>query len=69
MYELADWGRPAPAEWSEPRERIDVRLPPSLVRVLRARARSENVSVSVVVERFVREAMHISPAGHRGFVD
>jgi hypothetical protein len=69
MYELADWGRPAPAEWTEPRERIDVRLTPSLVRVLRSRARSENVSVSVVVERFVREAMHISPAGNRGFVD
>ena len=38
MYELADWGRPAPAEWNEPRERLDLRLPPSLVRVLRARA-------------------------------
>ena len=68
MYELADWGRPAPAEWSEPRERIDVRLPPALVRVLRARARSENVSVSQVVERFVREAMHLTPAG-REFLD
>jgi hypothetical protein len=68
MYELADWGRPAPAEWSEPRERIDVRLPPSLVRVLRARARSENVSVSLVVERFVRAAMHLTPAG-REFLD
>jgi len=69
MYELADWGRPAPAEWTEPRERVDVRLPPSLVRVLRSRARSENVSLSVVVERFVRDAMHISAAGNRGFVD
>ena len=59
MYELADWGRPAPAEWTEPRERLDLRLPPPLVRVLRARARSENVNVSVVVERMVREAMHL----------
>ena len=63
MYELADWGRPAPAEGTEPRERLDLRLPPSLVRVLRARARSENVNVSVVVERMVREAMHLVPAG------
>jgi hypothetical protein len=47
----------------------DVRLPPSLVRVLRSRARSENVSLSVVVERFVRDAMHISPERHREFVD
>jgi hypothetical protein len=63
MYELADWGRPAPAEWTEPRERLDLRLSPSLVRVLRARARSENVNVSVVVERMVREAMHLAPVG------
>ena len=68
MYELADWGRPAPAEWNEPRERLDLRLPPSLVRVLRARARSENVNVSIVVERMLREAMHLVPAG-RGFTD
>ena len=68
MYEIADWGRPAPAEWTEPRERLDLRLPPSLVRVLRARARSENVNVSVVVERMVREAMHLVPTG-RDHVD
>lgn len=68
MYELADWGRPAPAEWNEPRERLDLRLPPSLVRVLRARARSENVNVSIVVERMLREAMHLVPAG-RGYQD
>ena len=68
MYELADWGRPAPAEWSEPRERVDLRLPPALVRVLRARARSENVNVSVVVERMLREAMHLLPTGRR-YVD
>lgn len=68
MYELADWGRPAPAEWNEPRERVDLRLPPSLVRVLRSRARSENVNVSALVERLVREAMHLVPAG-REFLD
>ncbi len=68
MYELADWGRPAPPEWSEPRERIDIRLPENLVRVLRGRARSENVSLSLIIERFVREAMHLLPAG-RQFVD
>ncbi len=63
MYELADWGQPAPAEWSEPRERLDLRLSPSLVRVLRSRARSENQNVSVIVERMLREAMHLVPAG------
>lgn len=68
MYELADWGRPAPADWTEPRERLDLRLPPSLVRVLRARARSENVNVSVVVERMLREAMHLVPA-NRDYLD
>lgn len=68
MYELADWGRPAPAEWAEPRERLDLRLPPSLVRVLRARARSENVNVSVVVERMLRDAMHLTPVS-RQYVD
>jgi hypothetical protein len=67
MYELADWGRPAPAEWTEPRERLDLRLPPSLVRVLRARARSDSVNVSVVVERMLREAMHLVPG--RGYLD
>jgi hypothetical protein len=68
MYELADWGRPAPAEWTEPRERLDLRLPPSLVRVLRARARSENVNVSIVVEHMLREAMHLVPAS-REYID
>lgn len=62
MYELADWGRPAPAEWAEPRERIDVRLPAGLVRVLRSRARAEGVSLSILLERFAREAMHLEPA-------
>ena len=68
MNELADWGRPAPPEWSEPRQHVDIRLPSNLVRVLRSRARTENVSLSIVVERFVREAMHLTPAG-REFVD
>lgn len=68
MYELADWGRPAPAEWAEPRERIDVRLPTGLVRVLRSRARAEGVSLSILLERFAREAMHLEPA-RRGFAD
>ncbi len=68
MYELADWGRPAPPEGSEPRERLDIRLPANLVRVLRSRARSENVSLSLLVERFARAAMHLTPVG-REFVD
>lgn len=63
MYEFSDWGEPAPADWREPRDRIDVRLPAGLIRVLRARARSEGVTVSDLVTRFVREAMHLAPVG------
>lgn len=60
MYELADWGRPVPADWDEPRERIDVRLPLTLVRLLRSRARAEGVSMSVLLERYARDAMHLA---------
>lgn len=68
MYELADWGSPAPAESTHVRERIDIRLPVGLVRVLRSRARAEGVSLSLLLERFTREAMHLEPA-RRSFVD
>jgi len=57
MYELADWGRPLAPDWTEPRERLDARLPVHLVRVLRSRARAEGVSMSVLVHRLLTEAM------------
>lgn len=65
MYELADWGRPAPAEWADARERLDIRLPLGLTRVLRSRARAEGVSLSVLIERLTREAMHLEPVRGR----
>lgn len=64
MYELADWGQPMAAEWQQPMERFDARLPSSLIRVLRRRARAEGVSVSVLVHRLLTEAMGVRVA-HR----
>ena len=71
MYELADWGQPVAPDWTEPRERLDARLPVHLVRVLRSRARAEGVSMSVLVHRLIIEAMdlpettgHGEPASH-----
>jgi hypothetical protein len=69
MYELADWGRPLAPDWTEPRERLDARLPVHLVRVLRSRARAEGVSMSVLVHRLITEAMGLdgtvgAAAGH-----
>ena len=59
MYELADWGRPAPAEWSQPRERVEVKLPAGMVRVLRGRARAEGISMSVLMQRLVAGALNL----------
>jgi len=67
MYELADWGSPVAPDWEQPRERLDARLPSNLVRVLRSRARAEGVSVSVLVQRLLSDAIgvradHAEPA-------
>ncbi|HLA66122.1 MAG TPA: hypothetical protein VJP05_01360 [Acidimicrobiia bacterium] len=59
MYEFADWGHPAAPDWTEPRERLDARLPVHLVRVLRSRARAEGISMSVLVHRLISEAMDL----------
>lgn len=63
MYELADWGTPVAPEWSEPRERLDTRLPVGLIRVLRSRARAEGVSVSTLVHRLLARAMDMPAPG------
>jgi predicted DNA binding CopG/RHH family protein len=60
MYELAGWGRPAPANTQPPRERIDVRLPVELVRELRLRASSEGVSLSALIQHVLRDGMHLA---------
>ncbi|HUG75776.1 MAG TPA: hypothetical protein VMM81_08960 [Acidimicrobiia bacterium] len=57
MYELAGWGNPAPPDWVERKERIEARLPADLVRQLRARARSEGIAVTDLLERIVRDAV------------
>lgn len=59
MYDLTTWGQPAAPDWTEPRERLEARLPSHLVRVLRSRARSEGVSMSVLVHRLISEAMDL----------
>jgi len=57
MYELSDWGRPvAPPELTN-RERLAVQLPHSLVRVLRSRARAQGVSLNVLIDQALHEAL------------
>lgn len=57
MYELADWGRPAPPEWVQRRELIQARLPDDLVRQLRARARAEGMPLTAYLEQILTEAV------------
>ena len=63
MYELADWGQPVAPEWEQPMERIDARLPVSLVRTVRRRARAEGVSISVLMNRLLAEALGLRVGG------
>lgn len=57
MYELSDWGSPlAPPEFTN-REKVTAQLPYSLVRVLRSRARAQGVSLNVLVDRLLHEAV------------
>lgn len=65
MYELADWGQPVAPEWEQPMERFDARLPASLIRVLRRRARSEGVSVSALMHRLLTEALGVRAGSQR----
>lgn len=57
MYELADWGNPAPPDWIERRERLEARLPTDLVRQVRARAQAEGIGFTEFLERTLRHAV------------
>ena len=63
MYELPDWGSPMAAPEASNREKVTAHLPYSLVRVLRSRARAQGVSLNVLVDRLLHEAMAI-PSRH-----
>ena len=63
MYELANWGTPIEPEWTEPRERLEARLPTHLVRVLRSRARAEGVSLSTLVHRMLARSLDMPAPG------
>lgn len=59
MYELSDWGRPvAASDWGS-RERITAQLDPSLVRVLRSRARAQGMSLNDLIDRILRDAVDL----------
>ena len=57
MYELADWGRPMAPPESTNREKLTVHLPHSLVRVLRSRARAQGVSLDVIIDQVLHDAL------------
>jgi hypothetical protein len=57
MYELADWGSPAPPDWMERRERLEARLPTDLVWQLRACAQAEGMAMTEYLELVLREAV------------
>lgn len=62
MYELSNWGRPVdPPEWG-PRERLTAQLPQALVRVLRSRARAQGISVNLLVDRLLHQALALPSA-------
>jgi hypothetical protein len=63
MYELANWGTPIEPEWTEPRERLEARLPTNLVRVLRSRARAEGVNMSTLVHRLLARSLDMPAPG------
>jgi hypothetical protein len=57
MYELTDWGQPAPPDWRHRRERIEARLPVDLVRRLSSLAYAEGMSLSELIEYLLDEAV------------
>ncbi len=63
MYELKDWGRPMAPPEATNHEKLTTQLPHSLVRVLRSRARAQGISLSVLVDRLLHEALDL-PGRH-----
>jgi predicted DNA binding CopG/RHH family protein len=64
MYDLADWGSPVRQDWAQQRERMAARLPSSLVRVIRSRARAQGVSTQAMVQQLLSEALGVSNVPH-----
>ena len=62
MRASLDWGEPQPADWRGPREPLSARLPPDLVRQVRVRARSQGVSVSLMVQRLLEAGLRAPAA-------
>lgn len=60
MYDVADWGSPVQQDWSLQRERVTTRLPISLVRVIRSRARAQGVSTQVMMQQLLADALGYS---------
>ena len=56
-----DWGEPRPAEWVGPRETMTARLPASVAEAVRDRARTQGVSVSVMMTRLLESALDGRP--------
>jgi hypothetical protein len=64
VHGIVDWGEPRPAEWMGESETLSARVPIDVVRAVRARARSEGVSVSVMVHRLLNTAMNHRHVSH-----
>jgi hypothetical protein len=62
---IVDWGEPRPAEWAGESETLSARVPIDVGRAVRARARAEGVSVSVMVHRLLATAIHGGHAASR----
>ena len=56
-----EWGDPRPADWAGPQETLSTRLPPDMVREVRARARAQGVSVSVMVHLLLEVSLDGRP--------
>ncbi|MCJ7726806.1 MAG: BrnA antitoxin family protein [Acidimicrobiia bacterium] len=61
MRARIDWGDPRPAEWRGPGEPISLRLPPPLAHEIRDRARSQGISVSMMVQRILEAGLEGRP--------
>lgn len=64
MYDLADWGTPVRQDWAQQRERMTARLPSSLVRVIRSRARAQGVSTQTMMQQLLCEALGVPTIQH-----
>ena len=61
LQACVEWGDPRPADWAGPRETLSTRLPPDLVREVRARARAQGISVSAMVHLLLEVSLDGRP--------